>query len=509
MSWGSDQLGVTEETFDMIKAATSGVSTATGIAGIHMDDLVSLVPVDVPFFNTTPRVPAEQGALFAVWQALLNINNQQPDGGIPVDQAAPLTLIENQYVYSPYATVGAGGTVSWDSIAQGQNYADVLAVDTLQSLNQALISQDIHMLTAQSYALPAAPTPTVVASTTGGAIGSTGVSVNVKVAARSGVNYYRGGSQAVGSNAAVTAGTTTATNSVTASCTAVKGACAYDWFVGSSSSNHVYYTTTATNTVTITSVPTVAQTVPTNLAGLYNAGKAGPAAPPTADTSFQTYWQNGLLASVLGDFSVALDQLGVPGSVANFVTPGSGTAQGSYYASLDGAQLTVEGAAFVEIDAMNRSIYDTYNLSTTRMLVGSQVINDIANGILDNPQAITWLVPTDSDGRARVVAGGAVAVYLNKTVNGRPITIELQPHLPPGKIIGVVDSVPFPGANITTTIEVETLYDFFRFDYGAQRVANTTGGGPRYDFEVRSRQAFKCKASPTFGVIDNIAAGIS
>src|SRR5665213_1897515 len=146
MSWGSDTLGVTEDTFEMIKAATSGITASTGIAGITMGDLVSLVPVDVPFFNSTPRRPAKQGSVFALWQALLNINSQQLDGGIPADQAAPLTLISDQYMYSPYATVGAGGTVSYGAITQGQNYADVLAVDTLQSINQLLISLDIHQL---------------------------------------------------------------------------------------------------------------------------------------------------------------------------------------------------------------------------------------------------------------------------------------------------------------------------------------------------------------------------
>ncbi|MDE2106426.1 MAG: hypothetical protein KGL39_54930, partial [Patescibacteria group bacterium] len=98
--------------------------------------------------------------------------------------------------------------------------------------------------------------------------------------------------------------------------------------------------------------------------------------------------------------------------------------------------------------------------------------------------------------------------YLNKTVNGVPITLELMPHLPPGKVIAVVDEVPFPGANLASTLEVETLYDLFRFDYGANR-ASGSGGGPRYDFEVRSRQAFKNKAAPLMGVIDNIGAGIS
>ncbi len=511
MSWGSDALGVTEDTFDMIKAATSGINTSTGVAGIHMSDLVSLVPVDTPFFNSTPRHPAPVGALFAVWQALLNVNSTQPNGGIQKQQAAPLIEIENQYLYSNYAVVGAGGTVSWDALAQGQNYATVLAVDTLQAVNQQLIFLDRHQLNGQSFKTCATvPTPALTKHPSGGSIATT-ITVKVKVAIRSGLNYYYGGSSLPGTVATVK--TSAATSSVTAKVTAVKTAAAYDWFVSFTTGTvYYYYTTTPWNVVTITKKITAAQTIPTTYAGLYKAGGAGPAVPTGTRATFQSYWQNGLVSSILGDFSASPDQLGVSGQVANLVAPGTGTAQGSYYSSLTGGALTVSGAAITQIDEMNRRIYDKYQLTPTRMLMGSQSINDVADALLDNPQAVTWLVPTDAQGRARMVAGGAVAVYLNKTVNGRPITIELQPNLPPGKIVSVVDEVPFPGANITTVLSVETLYDFFRFDYGANRVLTTTtnsGGGPRYDFEVRTSQAFINKASPVFGVLDNIAPGLS
>jgi hypothetical protein len=55
-------------------------------------------------------------------------------------------------------------------------------------------------------------------------------------------------------------------------------------------------------------------------------------------------------------------------------------------------------------------------------------------------------------------------------------------------------------------LSVETQYDFWRFDYGANRVGGA-GGGPRYDFEIRSKQAFRNKAAPVMGVISNIAQG--
>lgn len=506
MSWGADTLGVSNETFDMIKAATSGIVSGTDLAGIDLQPLISLVPTDTPFFNSTARVAAKQGALFAYWQALLNINNQQVDVGVPFDQAAGLVQILNQYVFSPFVPLGLGGTVTQDALAQAQGYADALAVATLETIKQVLIGLDIHQLNAQSFALPTIGTVSLAPAITGGTMPS-GQVVHVRCAARSGVNYYRGGAATASADATVTSATGQATNSVTASVTAVKGAVAYDWYVGATAGGVVYYTTTTVNTVLLTFVPTAAQNVP-SLAGIYNAGQAGPAAFPTSDSSFQLYWQNGLLASILGDFSAQPDALGVAGTVTNLVTPGTGTSQGAYWKSLDGGKLHVAGAALIELDALNQTIYDTYQLTPTRYLMGSQSINDIANAVLNNPQAVTWLVPTDSDGRARVIAGGAVALYLNKTVNGKPITIELQPHMPPGTIAAVVDEVPFPGANIDQVLSVETQYDFWRFDYGANRAVGATGG-PRYDFEIRSKQAFRNKAAPVMGILSNIAAGTS
>jgi hypothetical protein len=514
MSWGADVLGVTEDTFRMIKSATAGIDTTTGIAGIDLlDDIMSWVPVDVPFFNSTPRGQGK-GATAVFWQTLLNLNGQQPDGGTPANYASSVIDIQNQYTYSPYAKVGVGGKVTWDAIAQGEDYADVLAVDTLQVINQQLINLDIHQLNAQSFALPAIAEPTGVASATGGSI-ATGT-VYIKVAARSGVNWYRGGSGVASTERSVSVTSSPSTGSVVASVADVIGAAGYDWYVGSSSGAEYYYTTTPINTVTITSIPTVAQNVPTGYAGLYGSygpGSpiAGPSAVPTADTSYQTYWQNGLTASILGWWPSQPDQALASGAVANLVTPGTSDAvsQGAYYQSLDGGQLAVSGAALLQVDAMNLSIYNTYQVTPSRMLMGSQVITDIANAVLDNPQAVTWLVPTDKVGRGEMVAGGHVATYLNKTVNGRPIEMHLMPNLPPGKIVSVIDSLPFPGSNVTAALQVRTQYDFFRFDYGANRIANTADGGPRYDFEVASRQAFVNKAAGICGMISNIGSGVA
>ena len=492
MSWGADVLGVTEETFSMIKSTTAGINTGTGLQGVDLQPLVSLVPVDTPFRNSNPRVPAPMGATNAYWETLLNVNSGQSNAAVQNDYAGPIANIDLQNVYAPFAVLAQGGTVTQDAIAQAQGYADALAVGTLQTLNQLLISDDINQLNAISFPLPAIATPATTASTTGGTIAG-GTAVYVKVAPISGNNYYYGGSgPASAASALVTTSTTTSTGSVTATVAAVKCAAGYNWYVGTTSTNGTYYTTTAVNTVTITSGPfTTAQAPPTTLP-LFTSATPSPT-PPTADTSYESYWQTGLLGSILGDLGTS-----------NYATPGTATSQGAYYKSVDGGTFTVSGAAVEELDNLNLALYSAYQLSPTRYLMPMGVITNLANAVLNNPQAVTWLVPTDADGRARVVAGGHVATYLNKTVGGKPIALELHPHLPPGKVIAVVDEVPFPGANIDTVLSVETQLDYWRFDYGASRVANVSGGGPRYDFEIRSKQAFRNKAGSVMGVLDNL-----
>lgn len=507
MSYGADMLQVTEDTFAMIKAATSGIDTSTSIAGIDfLPDIMSWVPVDTPFFNSVPRGQG-RGSVAVFWETLLNVNSQQNWQGVQRDYAAQIALIENQYTYSPYAVVGQGGKVTWDAIAQGEDYTDVLAVDTLQTINQQLIALEVNQLNSACFALPAISAPSLTASSTGGSIGA--VEVYVKVAARSGMNWYSGGSGPASAEANTGAALTGSTNSVVATVPAVKSAAGYDWYVGSAAGAEHYYTTTYVNTVTITSIPTTANNVPTTYAGLYNQGNPGPATVPTTDTSYQTYWQNGLLASILGDWGASpqgpVPQVGV--NPPGLVTPGTGTSQGAYYASLNGGTLTVQGAAFAEVDEMNKTIYDRYQVTPSRMLMGSQVITDFANAFLDNPQAVTWLDPNGANGKAEALMGGHVATYANKTVNGKPIPLWLMPYLPPGKIVAVIDSLPFPGSNVTSALQVRTLYDFFRFDYGANRQAGTADGGPRYDFEIRSEQAFVNKAAGVMGVIENIGAG--
>jgi hypothetical protein len=65
--------------------------------------------------------------------------------------------------------------------------------------------------------------------------------------------------------------------------------------------------------------------------------------------------------------------------------------------------------------------------------------------------------------------------------------------------------VPFPQANISSVLEQRCLRDTAQFDYGISRVANTLGGGPRKESEIRSVSAFLNKAPVAMGVLSAVA----
>lgn len=482
---------ITQETLEAVKKAqTSGVLNTTGLFGYDLSKWVSLVPVNTPFRNRVKRQGPDMGAKFAIWRALLNVTSSQADPAVGFDFAGNLVVVNEQDFQAPFVPYAVAGRVTQDAIDVAKGYADARAIATIQTLNMLMVLEDKKLIGAQAFALATPATPTVVASTTGGSIAAS-TAVNVKVAARTINNYYFGGSGTGSAQGTVTTGSSTSTNSATATVTAVKGAIAYDWFVSG-----FYYTTTTVNTVLITSIPTANQALPTGT-GFPELSPTAPTAVPTADASGKANDYNGLLASLAGDYNAA----------GQFVTPGTGTVNPGYYASKNGGTLTLAGGSIQELDTMFLGIFDAVQLSPTALMMNAQHAQDIANKVLGQPSAVTYLQPTDANGRTNAIAGGFVGAIVNKAAGGIPVPIEVHPHLPPGIIIARTDRVPFPGSNIGETCILETLRDYADFSYGANYNPGVAGGGPREDFEVRVVSAFTNKAPVSMGILDTIAAG--
>jgi hypothetical protein len=489
---------LTRETVEQVNKAaqTSGIYVSSGIQGVDLSGLVSLVPVNVPARNNTsafPRSVATDGAQVAQWRALLNVNAGQSDAAVGFDYAGTLTNTQEQDVFAPYKPLAKAGRVTLDSVGVSKNFADVLAVAELQTLMALFISQDTHIINSQNWALSAPAQPALTKATTGGTI-PLSTAVHVRCAARSGANYYIGGGNSVASaDNTITTDATTSTNAVGASVPAVKGAVAYDWYVGATAVAGVeyYYTTTTTASVTITSIPTAAQALP-NLQLLSSV--AAPATAPTADSSMSANWYNGVIASTLGDY-------GPTGPV----TPGgAGTPTGAVFIDNGGAAIAGSGSNITLLDRINDALWTSVQLSPTAYMCNSAQADEISALLLGSSAAVTFLPPTDQDARTNLAGGGFIGRYINKAAGGVPVNIEVHPRVAPGTIIARTDRVPFPGSNIGTCWEVRCLYDSWRFDYAASYASGVLGSGPRRDFEIRSLETLVNVAPSCQAVASNI-----
>ena len=479
---------ISAETIEAIKKAqTAGVNTTTGITGIDLSDLISLIPVNTPFRDSLPRTKPKMGAKYAEWRALINVNNSQPNPFTAFDYSAPLVNIDEMDVTALYAKIGAGYTVTQDAIDQAGGYADAKAVTIFNSINQFKIGEDKGAIGGCLFSLGTPATPSVSDSPTGGSIPASTV-VNVKVAARTGANYFWGGSTIASAQGTVTTSTVAAaTHSATATVTAVRGAVAYDWYVAG-----FYYTTTVVNTVTITSVPVANNPTVPKLPGLYTTA---PTSVPAVDTSAGANQFNGLLATLAGDYAT--------GGATGLVTPGSGVTSGAYFHSLDGSPFTVSGASVQELDDLNQSIFDTVELSPDVYMMSSREGTALSNVLLSSTASETFFQP-NLGGRSEAVLGAFVGWYVNKATGGTPVRVEVHPHMPPGTLIARTDRVPFPNSDITNTLEMRCVRDLADYEYAANRNAGVAGGGPRFDGETYANETLVNKAPVAMGVLQNI-----
>lgn len=493
---------VTEETLaNIAKAQTTGILESTGIYSYDLSGLVTLIPVVTPFRDIVARTASPDGNPYAVWRAIMNLTNSQPDLSMGFDYAANEAVFLEQDFQARYKPTGLAGLVTQDSFDLAKGYGDPFAIATFNILNQVLIGDDRKLLGGQSFALKTATAPTLTQVTTGGSIAAS-TTVYVGVAGRTGSGYYYGSGNSRGASASGASGSGTATNSITATTTALRGAVAYDWFQSSNGTTWYYYTTTTTNTVTMTSVITSNNALPSSTLApdlsttWQGAQNSIPTYLSTADNgSANANDYDGFMASLSGDYN----------GTGQWGTPGSGTANPSVFTSLNGAALTLTGGTITEIEQyLFQPLWTQIKASPTALMVNAAQAQEVANLILGSTSATTYL-NTDSAGRVNVTAGGRVGQVINAPAGGVEVPIEVHTSLPPGTIIARTDRVPFPQANISSVLEYRSLRDTAQFDYGISRIANTSGGGPRKEFEIRSVGSFIDRAPVAMGVLSNVS----
>jgi len=484
---------VTEETLAAItKAQTTGILESTGAYSYDLTGIVRLIPVVTPFRSKVTRKQSPNGNPFAVWRAYLNKNSSQARPTPGFDAAGNEVIFAEQDFQAAYKPIALAGLVTQDSFDVARGLYDPYAEAVFQTLNQTLIGEDKVLIGGQSFALARPATVTMGTATTGGSIAAT-TTVHIAVAARTASGYFYGGQSRLSADTSIATGAGS-TNVVTGTIAAVKGAVAYDWYQSANGTTWFYYTTTTVASVTMTSVIAADQALPTGLPLLSTTVPAGASVNSAADNgSGQASEPDGFIASLTADYS----------ATGQWVTSGTGTANPAVFTDGGGAALTLTGGSVTQISAMFLSIWNQVFTSPTAIMMNAVQAQEIANLVLAQPSATTYL-QTDASGRVDTVAGGRVGHVVNVAAGGVTVPIEVHPHVPPGTILFRTDRVPFPQANVSSVLEVRTLRDMSQFDYATNRTGSA-GGGPRKEFEIRSVEAFINRAPVAMGVLTNIS----
>jgi hypothetical protein len=492
----------TLDTLDLVKGALRSpddriaktITTGTGLVAYDLQaPAKNLYPFVTPIRNALPRVGGGTGTA-TNWRQVTALVGSGFDamGWVPEGQRSGQMSYTTASKSAAFVTIGEEDAATYEAINAGRNFEDIQARMSFRLLQKLMLKEEMAILGGNaSLQLGTPATPTLSASGSGATLPSatysvivvaltlegyqnsalaTGVATTKTITGADSKTFVlSGGSSNKSSNAtqAVTLGQT-----LFASVTAIQGAVAYAWYVGTAGSETLQAITTI-NSATFTAPLTGSQQAVSAI---------------TADNSANaSYAYDGLLTSALK-----------AGSNAYVNILGTGTAG-------TGTSLTSSGrGSVIEIDAMFQQMWNLYQLSPTVLYVNVQELKNITNKVLTNNSGP--LLHYDVSGDANpydLAAGGAVSFYFNPFAlnGGLRIPVRIHPKVPPGTIIGWAENLPvqYQSNEVPNVAEIKTRQDYYQIDWPVVTRQRQVG--------VYAEEVLAVYAPFAMGVITNIGNG--
>ncbi|MCW2275053.1 hypothetical protein GJ654_10005 [Rhodoblastus acidophilus] len=471
-----------KSTFAESASATTGLTYYDLEAGAKL-----LFPVLTPLRNSIPRVSGK-GGVQAAWRAITSVNSSGLRIGVSGGNRGGVAAMTTKEYVANYKGLGIETSVDFEAQYAGQGFDDLRALSAQTGLEALMIGEEAMILGGNgSMALGTTATPTLAASTTGGSLATSTLSViavalshegliNASVSSGIQASITRtnadGSSDSFGGGAArkstnATVSVTGPTGAVTASVTVKSGAAGYAWFWGAAGSE-VLAAITTINSVVITATATGAQTA---------------ASLPAADWSVNALAFDGLLTQAFNS-----------GSGSLIVTQPDGVAGA-------GTPLTADGAGgIVEIENVLKANWDNYRLSPDEVWVSSQEAMNISKKVLSagSNAAQRFLF----DARNDAFAGGVMATtYKNKysMAGAKSLDIKIHPNMPAGTMLFLTRQLPYPLANVGNVIQMRTRQDYYQIEWPLR--------ARRYEYGVYADEVLQHYFPPSMSVITNIGNG--
>ncbi len=469
------------------------ISTATGLVAFDLQaPAKNLYPAATPLRNRVPRV-AGAGGTATNWRQVSSIVGSGYDaiGWVAEGQRAGQMSYVTATKSAPYVTLGEEDAVTFEAVNAAIGFEDVQATMSMRLLQKTMLKEEMAILAGNnSLALGAPAAPTLAAGGTGATLPAATYSVIVVALTLEG---YRNSSLAAGVATSKTItgadGKTFSVNGgssnkspnttqaitlgqvLSASVTAIQGAVAYAWYVGTAGSETLQAITTI-NSATFSAALLTGQQAATAI---------------SADSSTNTLGYDGLLTTALK-----------PANNAYVNILGTGVAG-------TGTTLTPSGrGSVVEIDAMLEAMWDNYQVSPTVLFVNSQQLNNITQKVLSSGTGPLLQYRQDTDGGGyQLDASGTIATYYNPFLldGGLRIPVKIHPFVPPGTILAYAENLPaqYQSSEVPNVAEVKCRQDYYAIDWPPVTRQRQKG--------VYVEEVLAVYAPFAMGVITNIAKG--
>jgi hypothetical protein len=472
------------------------ISTSTGLIAYDLQaPAKNLYPVITPIRNKIPRVGGGTGTA-TNWRQVNSIIGSGFDAmpWVPEGQRSGQMSYNTSNKSASYVTLGEEDAITFEAESAAVGFEDAFGRMTFRLLQKMMLKEEMAILGGNaSMQLGTPATPTVSASGTGSSLSgveyyvkvvaltlegyqnsslTAGVATTKTITGADGQTYTLNGGSSNISAEANTGAAITAGQYLNCSVTAIQGAVAYAWYIGTSSGGETLQAITTINSL--------------QFGGPIAGGQQAATAVTQDSSANSNYAYDGLLTNALKSGSGAYVNILPTG------TAGTGTA------------LTSSGRGSVnEIDAMLLSMWQNYELSPTVIYVNAQELKNITTKVLNGASAPLLRMHENATGGGAydLTASGTVSFYFNPFLieGGLRIPIKLHPRVPPGTIIAWAENLPvqYQSNEVPNVAEIKTRRDYYELVWPLTTRKRTVG--------VYNESVMAVYAPFAMGVISNIA----
>ena len=436
---------------------TSGITTTTGLVSIPLEaPAKSLYNVFLKLRQRIPRESDGKGGLSITWRALTSIYAGGVDAGIAEGAVGSTVQFTEADVSATYKTLGRLSSASYEAISAAQTFDDAVAKATLGGLQNLQVSEENSLLggCTTGVAKPASLTFADTAAATAGTL-STGTIYDYAVSAvtlmgTTGANRVsaNGNDSTRGSTWAAaypwlttvndspnetdgrtgshqTTGSSLGSTATVVSWASVKGAFAYNVYIGTSGGTKYFYAQVTVPTCTVKAV--------------VGSGTV----PNTSNETVNPY---------------QIDGIAVQAALTS----------GANWTDMAGAVLTAGTGSVTQIDSALETMATGPIVAPSLMLVSPHEAVTIRNLVLAAGTAVSTQRFNVEVGEGGEIRGGSIFMeYRNPYFPGMPMEVLAHPFLPQGTALLITEKLPpwYPNANVPSTWAVDTRREFYSIEY--------------------------------------------